>query len=250
MNGYNLIRAWYNFKFENPDITKPSHSDLYCFLVDKWNRLGQKEKFGLPTDSTLESMNLSYNSYKKYLKDLVDFGFIIIVKESKNQHQSKIVALSKVDKALDKALDKASIKALDESFDETVDESFDSINKQLNKGTIEQINKGVCEFENLVCDYFSQTTESHRMKVHGFLRSLKNKKKYKDFETQTKAYIEYKKLAKEKIHGWWRFQSDWEDTDWVDKLKKQKQNLQSESKNQYQDKKVTSKLEKYASRRV
>jgi hypothetical protein len=132
MNGYNLLRNWYNFKFENPSKVKAKHSDFYCYLVDKWNRLGQKNEFGLPTSVTMECLGISsYNTYRETLNDLVDFGFVKIVKRSINQHQSKIVALSNIDKALDKALDEASIKALDKAPD--------TITKQINKETNKQV---------------------------------------------------------------------------------------------------------------
>lgn len=128
MNGYNLLRDWYNFKFANPSKTKSIHSDFYCYLIDLWNRLGQKDEFGLPTSVTMELLNIgSYNTYKKVLNDLIEFGFVILIVESKNQHQSKIVALSKSDEATDKALDKAHIKA--------TDKASDTINKQVNKET-------------------------------------------------------------------------------------------------------------------
>jgi uncharacterized phage protein (TIGR02220 family) len=131
MNGYNLLRDWYNFKFANPSKAKANHSDMYCYLIDRWNRLGQKHEFGLPTSVTMESLGIgSYNTYKKTLNDLIDFGFITIISESKNQHQSKIIALSKNDKATDKALDEANNKA--------TDKATDTIYKQENNRTIEQ----------------------------------------------------------------------------------------------------------------
>ncbi len=150
MNGYNLIRAWYNFKFDNQDKVRHVHSDFYCYLVDQWNRLGQKESFGLPTSVTMQCLGIgSYNTYKKALNDLIDFGFLILVKDSKNDHHSKIVALSKIDKATDKALDKATAKAVDKASDEptdkATDKATDTIVKQINKGTKEQINKGTKE---------------------------------------------------------------------------------------------------------
>jgi hypothetical protein len=133
MNGYNLIRAWYNFKFENPTKAKAIHSDFYCYLVDQWNRLGQKKEFGLPTSYTMECLGIgSYNTYKKTLQDLIDFGFIKIIQDSKNQHSSKIVALSNFDKATDKALDKATIKATDEA----TDKATDTIIKQITNNKI------------------------------------------------------------------------------------------------------------------
>jgi len=146
MNGYNLLRNWYNYKFENPSKVKSKHSDFYCFLVDKWNRLGQKKEFGLPTSVTMECLGIgSYNTYKNTLNDLVEFGFIKIVKNSLNQHQSKIVALSNIDKAPDKALDKASIKALDKA----PDKATDTITKQENKETKKQKNNLFDTFWNL-----------------------------------------------------------------------------------------------------
>ena len=146
MNGYNLSRDFYSFKFLNPEKVKAVHSDLYHYIIDLWNRLGQKEKFGLPTSITMECLGIgSYNTYKKALSDLVDFGFLIIILESKNQHQSKIIAISKndeaTDKATDKALDKATIKATDKASDEATDKAIDTIIKQINNITINKINK-------------------------------------------------------------------------------------------------------------
>ncbi len=137
MNGYNLSRDWYSFKFENIGKVKSIHSDMYFYIIDLWNRLGQKENIGLPTSVTMECLGIgSYNTYKKTLQDLIDFGFIKLIQESKNQYSSKIIAISKTDKALDKALDKATIKATDKALDKATD----TIDKQLNKGTKEQIN--------------------------------------------------------------------------------------------------------------
>ena len=118
MNGYNLLRDWYNYKFSHPSKVKAIHSDMYCYLIDLWNRLGQKDEFGLPTQVTMEALGIgSYNTYKKTFEDLVEFGFVKLIADSKNQHQSRVVALSKNDKASDeapdKALDKAHIKATD-----------------------------------------------------------------------------------------------------------------------------------------
>lgn len=128
MNGYNLLRDWYNYKFSNPSKVKAMHSDMYCYLIDLWNRLGQKDEFGLPTQVTMEALGIgSYNTYKKTFEDLIQFGFVKLIADSKNQYQSKIIALSKNDKALDKApdkaLDKAHIKATDTIYkQETIEQ--------------------------------------------------------------------------------------------------------------------------------
>ena len=247
MNGYDLTRTWYNYKFENPSKVKAKHSDMFFYIVDLWNRLAQKKEFGLPTSITMEALGIgSFNTYKKTLQDLIDFGFINMVLESKNQHQAKVVAISKIDKATDKPLDKATIKATDKPLDK----SLDSINKQLNKGTIEQINKQTkvfCDFVNNnldlifkekiedvvleekvedaflknLCNYFSLTNENLERNAWSFLNSLRNKNKYSEFKTQFLAYKKYKEISEEKIHSWFGYQADWDKQVWVDKLSKE-----------------------------
>ena len=169
MNGYDLARAWYNYKFDHPQKVKAIHSDFYFYLVDQWNRYGQKAQFGLPTSYTMECLQIgSYNTYKKVFNDLVEFGFVKLIQDSVNQHQSRIIALSNNDKALDKALDKATMFALsksdeahdeahdethdethDEASDETPDETPDDISKQVNKETIKQRNKETIDSRKL-----------------------------------------------------------------------------------------------------
>lgn len=163
MNGYNLIRDWYNYKFNNSSKVKAIHSDFYCYLIDRWNRLGQKKEFGLPTDITMEALGIgSYNTYKKVLNDLIDFGFVIIVKKSINQHQSKLIALSKNDKALDKALDKATAIANDEALDKASDTIIKPINNQTNKQLIisstpkNEFSESVNNFYDYVLKYFEE----------------------------------------------------------------------------------------------
>lgn len=58
-----------------------------------------------------------------------------MVQKSRNQYSANIIALSKNNKALDKALDKAIIKHSTKQR-----ESIDSINKPINNRTIEPIN--------------------------------------------------------------------------------------------------------------
>lgn len=149
MNSYDLSRAWFDWCFENTEKISPNHTALYFFCIEQCNRLGWKEKFGLPTEVAKEAIGIrSYNTYINTLNDLVEFGFIKLIEKSKNQFTSNIIALSKINKANDKALDKALIKQRTKQPskpDETTEQSIDSINKQLttnkeplNNKTIEQ----------------------------------------------------------------------------------------------------------------
>ena len=129
MNSYDLSRKWFDWTFENPERINPNHTALYFFIIEHCNRLGWKEKFGLPTTMAKEAIGIrSYNTYINTLNDLVEFGFINLIEKSKNQYSSNIVALSNFDKAPNKALDKALIKHATKQ-----DESNSSINKQETK---------------------------------------------------------------------------------------------------------------------
>jgi hypothetical protein len=132
MNSYDLSRKWFDWTFENPERINPNHTALYFFIIEHCNRLGWKEKFGLPTTMAKEAIGIrSYNTYINTLNDLVQFGFVNLIEKSKNQYSSNIIALSNFNKAHDKALDKALIKHGTKQR-----ESIDSINKQETKEQI------------------------------------------------------------------------------------------------------------------
>lgn len=140
-NIYSLSRAWFDFSFENPELVKPNHTALYFFCIEHCNRLGWKEKFGLPTTMAKEAIGIkSYNTYKNTLHDLVDWKFIIMIELSKNQYSANIIALSYFNKALDNALDKALIKHGTKQSEST-EQSIGSIDKQYTKEQIYKLTK-------------------------------------------------------------------------------------------------------------
>jgi len=147
ISSYNLSRKWFDWCFENPEKINPNHSALYFFCIEHCNRLGWKERFGLPTTMAKEAIGIrSYNTYINTLNDLISFGFIVLIEKSKNQYSSNIIALSNIDQALDKALDKALIKHTTKQSEST-GESISSIDKQLTNNN-KPINQLV-EEENL-----------------------------------------------------------------------------------------------------
>ena len=85
MNGYELSRKWFDFAFDNPDKISPAHGILYFFIVEHCNRMGWKEKFGQPTTMAMEAIGIkSYNTYKKTIEELVDWGFVKMIERSKS----------------------------------------------------------------------------------------------------------------------------------------------------------------------
>lgn len=113
MDIFSLSRTWFDFCFENPEKIRPAHTALYFFCIEHCNRLGWKEKFGLPTGMAKEAIGIhSYTTYIATLNDLVEWGFIKMVQKSVNQYSSNIIALPK----FVKAPVKAPVKALDKAM--------------------------------------------------------------------------------------------------------------------------------------
>lgn len=128
---YKLTREWFDWSFENPETVHPNHCALYFFMLEHCNRLGWKEKFGLPTGMAKEAIGIkSYKTYINTLNDLVEWGFVKMLEKSKNQFSSNIVALVNNTKARTKALDKAMLKHIPkhrQSSTQSDSQSSDSI---------------------------------------------------------------------------------------------------------------------------
>jgi len=111
MDIYTLSRNYWDYSFENPDKLKPNHAAIYFFAIENCNRLGWKDKFGLPTTMTMEAVGIkNYKTYHSALMDLVEIGFIKLIEKSKNQYSANVIALVNNTKANTKALTKAMSK--------------------------------------------------------------------------------------------------------------------------------------------
>lgn len=111
MDIYSLSRNFWDYSFENPDKLKPNHAAIYFFAIEHCNRLGWKDKFGLPTTMVMEAVGIkNYKTYHSALMDLVDIGFIKLLEKSKNQYSANLIAIVNFTKANAKALTKAMSK--------------------------------------------------------------------------------------------------------------------------------------------
>lgn len=136
MNSYELSRNWFNWCFENPEKISPNHTAMYFFIIEHCNRLGWKEKFGLPMEMTKDAIGIkNYRTFTNTLNDLIEWGFIKLLQKSKNQYSSNVIAIAKNTKAKTKALDKAMQMHCQKQVHDIV-----CIDKPNNNITIEQIN--------------------------------------------------------------------------------------------------------------
>ena len=96
---FSIMRKFYDYSFDNPDKIKPTHIAIYFFAIDKNNRLGWKEKFGIPTEHAMEATGIrSKNTYYKAFHGLVDMGLIKIIEMSRNQNTANIISIPAVSK--------------------------------------------------------------------------------------------------------------------------------------------------------
>jgi len=110
MNSYELSRVWFDWCFENPEKVNPNHTAIYFFAIEHCNRLGWKSKFGFPSQMTMDALGIKkHQTYIKYFRDLVDWGFFILIQESRNQYSSNIISLNNAMPKNGNALDKAII---------------------------------------------------------------------------------------------------------------------------------------------
>lgn len=111
LNIFELMKDWFDFCFENPELVNSNHSAMYFFILSHSNRLGWKSKFGLPMQMTMDAIGIkNYRTFSNTFRDLTDWGFISLLQKSVNQYSANVIGLVKNTKATTKALSKATQK--------------------------------------------------------------------------------------------------------------------------------------------
>lgn len=119
INIFKISKAWFDLSFEDYRIT-PTHTTLIFYMIDLNNRLSWVDTFGLPAFETCQALNISYNTFRKVLKELIDFGHIWMVTKSTNQHTANIISLNPLYQNLlkqDKSKHKATLKQVQKQSD-------------------------------------------------------------------------------------------------------------------------------------
>ena len=142
LSGYELSRNFFDWCFENPELVKPTHIAIYFFAIEHCNRLGWKQKFGFPTQMTMDAIGVkNWRTYIKAFNDLCEWGFFELLEKSKNQYSANVIAIVKNTKAHTKALSKAS-----QSHVQKQSKSIVGINKLYNQEPINLIKEQIVSF--------------------------------------------------------------------------------------------------------
>jgi len=104
------------------------------------------------------------------------------------------------------------------NLEEEKEKNCEKKEKELPEGFTTELRDS--QFFKNVCEFFSQKSELLQMKVIGRMISIAREKDFKEFRKQTKAYMDYKNQTGEKVHRFQNFSFEWDQDDWIDKLKK------------------------------
>lgn len=96
LTGYSLTDSWFKFCKSGEHVVRPIHTAFYLYCVYLCNKMQWKKNFGLPTEHTMDVLGFkNKKTYYLVLQELIDFGFILMVEKSINQHTANIICLPK-----------------------------------------------------------------------------------------------------------------------------------------------------------
>lgn len=93
MNGFDQIKAFYSWVFNNPDKVRPTHISLYLFLWNQNNRSMWVEWFKCPYDLAMQGACIGNNkTYYNCLDQLQEWG-LIEYKRGLNNYKAPMIKL-------------------------------------------------------------------------------------------------------------------------------------------------------------
>lgn len=96
MNGFEQIKSFYSWVFNNPDKIRPTHISLYLFLLNQNNRSMWVEWFKCPYDLAMQGACIgNKNTYYKCLDELQLYG-LIEYKKGINNYKAPLIKLIKM----------------------------------------------------------------------------------------------------------------------------------------------------------
>ena len=94
-NGYTLSKQWFEWVRKTDKNVRPIHGVLYLWIVELNNRMEWKEVFELPSKYSMESTRIiGKNNFLNALNDLIEWGFITMVKKSVSRHHGNQISIN------------------------------------------------------------------------------------------------------------------------------------------------------------
>jgi len=94
-NGYILSKQWFEWVRKTDKNVRPIHGVLYLWIVELNNRMEWKEVFELPSKYSMESTRIiGKNNFLNALNDLIEWGFITMVKKSVSRHHGNQISIN------------------------------------------------------------------------------------------------------------------------------------------------------------
>jgi hypothetical protein len=179
MDIYSLSRTFWDYAFENPEKISPNHAAIYFFAIEHCNRLGWKQKFGFPSQMTMDAIGIKkHQTYIRYFEDLCEWGFFNLIQKSKNQYSANIISLKTAMPKNGKALDKAIIKHTAKQT-QSNGQSNSSIDIPIYQDTNIPIDKDI-DFKNEIFSYSDTYSKDmlEKFYLHWSEKNSKGKMKY------------------------------------------------------------------------
>jgi len=164
MNSYDLSRNFWNWAFDNPEKISPNHAAVYFFAIEHCNRLGWKEKFGFPSQMTMDAIGIKkHSTYIRYFNDLVEFGFFELIQKSQNQYSSNIICLTNAMPKKGEAMDKAILNHRDKHT--ANQKEYNKTTKQETTKRKRKPNFDSQEYKNELWEYLLEYCEKNNLDV-------------------------------------------------------------------------------------
>lgn len=164
MNSYDLSRNFWNWAFDNPEKISPNHAAVYFFAIEHCNRLGWKQKFGFPSQMTMDAIGIKkHSTYIRYFNDLVEFGFFDLIQKSKNQYSSNIICLTNATPKKGEAMDKAMLNHRDKHGEKQ--KEYNKTTKQETTKRKRKPNFDSEEYKNELWEYILEYCEKNNLDV-------------------------------------------------------------------------------------
>ena len=176
INGFEQIKAFYSWVFNNPDKVRPTHISLYLFLLNQGNRANWVEWFKCPYDLAMQGSCIGNNgTYYKCLDELKKWK-LIDYKKGLNNYKAPLIKLFVLYKS-EQLTEQVTVPLSEQLTEQVSEQQCEQLTEQLPVHIYKLITNNI----KLITD--------NEVKFEKFIESLKENKSKEEIikeETETK----------------------------------------------------------------